>query len=113
MNDFFDYGYLEFCSERLLRHPVEAGVLALALPVALEDAGADRILKSPGLIADISANFRLRIRCHGLADGQLPAGTTFLVLAVVGAVAAGQELVVQIDVHVCLRNPKQLFFLLV
>ena len=45
----------------MLCHPVEASVFALALPVALEDAGADRIDKSPGLISDISMNFRLRI----------------------------------------------------
>ena len=94
----------------MLCHPVEASVFALALPVALEDAGADRIDKSPGLISDISMNFRLRIWRHGVADGQLPAGATIFVLTVVRAVAAGQEFVVEVDVDVFLRNPIEHFY---
>ena len=57
---------LQVQPERVLRHPVEAGGLALAQLVALEDARLDGGLEPPVLVPDVGVDLVLRRRVRVL-----------------------------------------------
>ena len=96
--------YLKLDPQRVLRHTVEASLVALAPLVAFEDTRRHSVVQPAMLVAHVLLDLCVRIGGDGVTDGLLPAGALLLVLAVVGAIAAGQKLFFDVDVDVSLRD---------
>ena len=94
---------LELDPERMLDNPVETGLGAGTVLVALVYPGDDHLLQPPELVSHVLPDLVVLVTPGGL-DGELPAGALLLVLAVVGAVAAREELLCRVDVDVLLRQ---------
>ena len=98
------FEHLETKLYRILNNSVQARFGAFALRVALVDSSQDGFLKPPELVTSLGPDLAPNLPPGGL-DGQLPAGATLLVAAVVLAVAAGQESRVSRYVDIFLRKP--------
>ena len=88
---------LELDPERMLDNPVETGLGAGTVLVALVDPSEDHLVESSELVSHVLLDLVIFVTASGL-DGELPAGALVLVPAVVRTVTASQELLVRVEI---------------
>ena len=88
---------LELDPERMLDNPIEAGLGAGTVLVALVDSSEDHLVESSELVSHVLLDLVIFVTASGL-DGELPAGALLLVPAVVRTVTASQELLVRVEI---------------